>query len=147
MPCTKLRVPSRAVLSLSLPVLRLGCSQQSRLATAPQGLPNPVSSSGHTWGDQGGSSRSALAFKWRGLQPHTLFANSSIGHLEDPLSKNLNAAVTTARPGLFQNVKDAPIPEQTPVTFLPVCFMQSSSGHRPVKPVTTLTAATSFHYR
>lgn len=90
-----------------LPWVQHGCSQQSRSATAPQKLQNPVSLSGHLRGHQeGSSSRSASAFKQHGLQP--LVNSSSISNLEDSLSRNFNTAVTTVRSDLFLNVKDTP---------------------------------------
>lgn len=142
-PCTKYPVPTKAKIQ-GVPWAQQGCSQQSRLATAPPKLQNPASLLGHWWGHQEGcSSRSASASKQNGLQP---LVNCGISNLEDSLSRNLNTAVTTVRSDLFLHVEDTTPTEQTPTTFLLICFTQSSSGHRLGKPVTTLTAATSFHY-
>lgn len=67
------------------------------------------------------------AFKQHGLQSPV---NIGISNLEDSVSRNLNTAVTTVRSDLFLNVKDTSTTEQTPMTFLAICFAQSSSGHR-----------------
>lgn len=114
-----------------LPWVQQGCSQQNHLVTAPQKLQNPISLSGHLWGHQEGcSGRNASAFKQHSLQP---FVNISISksNLQDSLSRNLNTAITTVRCDLLLNIKDTPITEQTPATFLPICFTQTHQATDP----------------